>query len=81
MRVTGRVKLWIKVISLVLVVSIDHNRLSSSHSPNKVAPSSSPPVIVSNIGPGEDVGLKQHSIPPSALKLVAYSVPPADTTS
>jgi len=61
-----------------LVVSIDHNLLSYRHSLVRVAPSSSPRVIVSNVGPSEYVGLRLRSMPPSGLKLVAYNVSSAD---
>ena len=75
------VRLSVKAIRLILVVSIDHKRLSPSHSLFSVAPASSPGVTVSKSGAGEQLGLRERSIPPSALKLVAYRVPSAETAN
>ncbi|MBA7683613.1 hypothetical protein ES703_91985 [subsurface metagenome] len=74
-RITGEVKLSLKVISLILVVSTDHNRFWHRHRPYRVALSLRPRVTVSKLGPSEKVGLKQRSMPPSALLLAAYRVP------
>ena len=80
-RVTGEVKLSVKVKSLVSAVSTDHNRLSISHSPDRVALSLRPRVTVSKVGPSEYVGLRERSIPPSVWELAAYNVPSVDTIS
>ncbi|MBA7684810.1 hypothetical protein ES703_93223 [subsurface metagenome] len=80
-KVTGMVKLSVKVTSLVEAVSVDHNLWSRSHSPDKVALSSRPRVTVSKAGPSEYVGLRQRSIPPLAWEFTAYKVPPVDNTS
>ena len=82
--VTGTARLSIRVISLVLAVSTDHSLFSDSHNPARVAPSSSPWVTVSNVGPAEYDGLRQRSIPPSlsavstGCELMAYSAPSTD---
>jgi len=80
-KIRGEVRLSVKVISLVLVVSTDHNVWPYCHVPQRVAPSLRPRVTVSKVGPSEKAGLRLRSMPSSALELAAYNVPSVDSTS